>query len=141
MLPECHVERLRAVLEEISLIVAQVEGMEPGDVQCLIVDQMRIMELHSRFFGDPSPTDVITFPAGDGASSLWIEGDIAICLEVAREQASAAGHSALREIAFLGTHGILHLAGWGDGNPADRAAMLDRQESLLREVEERGLQL
>jgi len=39
-------------------------------------------------------------------------GDIVICREIAEGQAAEYGHSEEREIAFLFTHGLLHLLGY-----------------------------
>lgn len=91
-----------------------------------------ITELHERFFADPSPTDVITFPWGelpavDGAHL----GDVVVSVDAAAEQACEAGHSSAREVAFLALHGLLHLCGYDDATTQARDAMHQRQLLLL----------
>ena len=134
-LSPAELDRLAGVLE------AAVDSLEAdstrawGEVSCLIVGAGRISELHREYFNDPSETDVITFPASDDPNVQRVEGDIVVCLDVARGQALEAGHSTLREVAFLGVHGLLHLNGWTDRTAAMRDAMLLRQEAMLRDIE------
>jgi probable rRNA maturation factor len=135
MLPQTDVLRLRDVLGDVADRVADAADLQVGDIRFLIVDELQISELHGQFFNDRSSTDVITFPASDDAHHP-IEGDVAICFEVACRQARTAGHAVLREIAFLGVHAILHLSGWSDDTPAERELMLRHQDSLLREYED-----
>lgn len=102
----------------------------------LIADEAEISRVHWEFFGDSSVTDVVSFPAGDvhGGLDGYI-GDVAVCLEVAVEQAGEAGHSVQREVMFLAVHGLLHLLGHDDQSDGERWQMLDLQESLLSRFE------
>lgn len=95
-----------------------------------------ISVLHERFFHDPDPTDVISFPSGelDSGDEGYL-GDVIVSLDTGAVQAAAAGHSVEREVAFLLLHGFLHLCGFTDATPAERGEMLDRQEQLLHEFE------
>ncbi len=129
-------ESCKMMLTEILSRAAASIGIEEriafGEVTVLIVDEPRISELHSQYFSDSTPTDIITFgyPNENGA----IDGDIAICLDVAREQALEEGHSVRNELAFLGVHGLLHLAGWEDATEDLRNRMLERQVVILAEA-------
>ena len=58
-------------------------------------------------------------------------GDIVISLDTAARQADEHGHSLVRELQFLASHGLLHLLGWDHPDDASLAAMLERQETLL----------
>lgn len=95
-----------------------------------------IAEMHARFFSDPTPTDVITFPSGetpdDGGAYL---GDVVVSVETAAQQAVDGHHSPAREVAFLALHGLLHLSGYTDETIDQRAAMHQRQLLLLENWE------
>lgn len=93
------------------------------------VDSVEIRMLHGQFMGDPTPTDILTFPYVDPEIS---GGDIAICIAVANQQAPEHGKSLSDELAFLVLHGILHLTGHNDGTDVDRATMLARQDEILK---------
>jgi probable rRNA maturation factor len=75
-----------------------------GEVDVLITGNSRVKELNRRFRGKNKPTDVLSFPRAEG-------GDIAISVDMARENALRHGHRTLDEIKILVLHGLLHLAG------------------------------
>ncbi len=48
-----------------------------------------------------------------------------------KEQANLYGHSEMREIAFLGVHGLLHLLGYDHMEKNDEEIMFGKQEMIL----------
>src|SRR5215217_4194704 len=89
----------------------------------LISDQ-RISRLHLQFLGETGPTDVITFH----------EGEIFISVETARRNARHFGNSLMSEIKLYIVHGLLHLHGFDDQEPADLRRMKNTQEKILRDM-------
>ncbi len=81
-------------------------------------------QVHESFLGDPTETDVITFPYGE----------ILICPAVAREQAPGYGLEIEQEVLLYALHGLLHLAGYDDTTPAEAKQMATVQSTLLRRV-------
>lgn len=73
------------------------------------VSDRKSRELNRTFRGIDKPTDVLSFPSGDGGPDL---GDIAVSIETAKIQARQNGLSLEREIAQLILHGLLHLGGY-----------------------------
>lgn len=128
------VERLERTLNDAAKAIERDQPWNFGEVTVMLVSTARIIELHGRYLDDPTPTDIITFPYSEPATAATVDGDIAICLDVVKEQASEAGVPFERELAFVGVHGLLHLAGWDDLTEADRAAMHARQDEILEEV-------
>jgi probable rRNA maturation factor len=125
---------LCSILEE----VAALEGRFPrGDwsLTVRLTSDEELSLLHERYFGDPTPTDVITFPFDDPRDGSGHLGDIVISVDMAETHARSAGHSVAREIAFLGVHGLLHLCGYEDDSSCQRQDMLARQEMLLEKSE------
>lgn len=108
----------------------------------LVVDDATAGALHGEHFGDPETTDVMTFPDGstDPESGREHLGDVAICADVARRVAAerAGGRDpeavAAEECVLYAVHGLLHLLGYDDVDPADRRAMWDRQRETLAAV-------
>lgn len=94
-----------------------------------------ISALHDRFFSDPAPTDVISFPSGESPVGGGYLGDVVVSIDTAAAQASDGGHFRDREVAFLALHGMLHLCGYDDSNPDERSAMHQRQSELLADWE------
>src|ERR1700730_5857822 len=99
-----------------------------GLINVLVTSNREMKSLNARFRGKGEATDVLSFPAG-GMDGL--AGEIAISLEIAKENAGKLGHSATEELKVLILHGMLHLAGYDHDN--DQGRML-RKERRLREL-------
>lgn len=128
-------QRLRRTLDAAAGIIERGRPWRFGEVAIVLVTVERICELHERYLNDPTPTDIITFPYAEPEEGETVDGDIAICPDVVREQAEEAGVPFERELAFVGVHGLLHLAGWDDATAEERAAMHARQEEILQEIQ------
>jgi probable rRNA maturation factor len=83
--------------------------------------------------GLPDPTDVITFDlAGPGCAGL--HGDIAVSAETARRVARDLGWQPRHELAYYVVHGLLHLAGEDDLDPAARRRMRTREREIMAAI-------
>lgn len=107
------------------------QGVEAAEICVLLVDDRGIAGLHERWLGIPGPTDVITFDLSDAARPGVLHGDIAVSAETARRVARELGWQPRHELAYYVVHGILHLAGYDDHDPADRRAMRAREQVLM----------
>lgn len=58
-------------------------------------------------------------------------GDIAVSRDAIQRQAAQAGHRPAWELAYLLSHGVLHLIGYDDHTDAGYAAMVAHQERVL----------
>jgi probable rRNA maturation factor len=103
----------------------------PWALALRFVDDAEMAVLHDAYLGDPSPTDIMTFPYDpeDGEQG----GDILISVDTAAANAAEHGWESTDELRFLALHGLLHILGWDDHEDAGRAAMLARQHELLAE--------
>jgi len=92
--------------------------------------------LNRGYRGIDLPTDVLSFPVGDGpeASDLQMLGDIAICLPIADEQAANNGISLETEVACLAVHGGLHLLGYDHQTERERRVMNDKMNRIVASV-------
>jgi probable rRNA maturation factor len=75
---------------------------------------------------------VITFDLSDAARPGILHGDIAVSAETARRTARELGWQSRHELAYYVVHGILHLSGYDDHDPADRRAMRARERVLMQ---------
>ena len=132
--PGVDPERLRAL---VAFALAEERQGAGWSVAVALVDDLALRDLHARFMGIDEPTDCMTFPA-EGMAGEPLGGDIVISVERALEQGPEHGVSAAAEVDFLAVHCALHLCGWDDATPADRAAMHRRQEALIAEFAQRG---
>lgn len=92
-----------------------------AEITVAIVDDPTIAQLHERFLGDPSPTDVLTFVMEDTPRKL--EADVVVGADTALAAAEEYGWSPSDELLLYVIHGVLHLVGYDDTTPQRLAAM------------------
>ena len=83
-------------------------------------------------------TDVICFDYRGGESPLDeddVAAEILICPEAARRQNETRGRQFHRELALYLIHGLLHLAGEDDLDPASRRRMRRKERAALEHLE------
>lgn len=98
-----------------------------------IVDDAEMSALHVRFMGEPGPTDVLSFPAGD--PEAWLLGDIALDWEaIARQAAGPHEAQRLHEATVLCVHGLAHLLGHDHATAEEGRRMHRLEARLLRQL-------
>ena len=131
-----------------------------GQVSLLLTDDAAVRELNRVYRGLDETTDVLSFaPAhsglwqGDeepppelaGGPADWPAfvlppeeppplGEVIISYPQARRQALAANRPVERELAWLVTHGVLHLAGYDHLEPAETARMQALEQAALARI-------
>jgi probable rRNA maturation factor len=85
--------------------------------------------------GDPSPTDVITFP-GNAVSGTM--GEVCVSADKAAAVAAKRGVDFARELALYIVHGWLHLSGCDDKKPAARREMRAAERAALAAAKTAG---
>lgn len=132
------VEDIDVLNSYLSFVVKKMK-VENGIFNVIFVDSKYIHNLNKEYRGVDSVTDVISFALEDYddfvKSKFRLLGDIYICRERMIEQADIYGHSLLREMCFLATHGLLHLLGYDHMEEDDEKKMFGLQEELLNEYE------
>ncbi len=121
--------------------------ISPTDIYELslrLTDDREIQSLNAQYRSKNQPTDVLAFAALEVDSpqlppqvqlSMPVYlGDIVISVDTAHRQAQEQGHSLKTELAWLATHGLLHLLGWDHPDEESLMGMLDQQSSLLQIV-------
>lgn len=127
------------ILEKYTKHITKKLKIEQAIFNIILVDETKIHELNKNYRGVDRKTDVITFALEDGNSfknpEIRMLGDIYLCVPVAYEQAEIYGHSRIREICFLATHGVLHLLGYDHMDETEEREMFSLQEELLNSYE------
>ena len=100
-----------------------------------VTTDAEIRALNHKFHATNAATDVLAFPAEQGADKPrpYI-GDVVVSYDRARVQARTARWRIADELDLLAVHGILHLLGYDDLTPRQRAKMWKRQEEILGRV-------
>ena len=113
--------------------------IEEAIFNIIFVSNEEIHRINKEYRGVDRETDVISFALEDGEdvskNPIRVLGDIYIAIDVAYNQALEYGHSRMREVCFLVTHGILHLLGYDHMNEDDEKIMFDKQKEILEGYE------
>lgn len=102
------------------------------------MDDAGIALLNEQYRKKSRPTDVLSFPMQEtGLPEIQPQllGDIVISLETAGRQAQQHGVDLYEELAFLLTHGILHLLGYDhETSPGDKKRMFAKQKEIMQSL-------
>jgi probable rRNA maturation factor len=121
-----------AVVKKLVGLVEAGEG-RALPVSISVVDDHEIHRVNRDFLHHDEPTDVIAFDLGDDVESS-VAGEIVVSAECAERVARELGHTPPWELYFYICHGLLHLCGWDDAQPADRERMHARQAEYLKKA-------
>lgn len=99
----------------------------------------QIQKLNHQYRSLNKPTDVLAFAATESEIILPVEmaeplylGDIIISLDTAARQARLQNHVLAVELAWLASHGVLHLLGWDHPDDNSLRSMLRQQSKLVQ---------
>lgn len=107
-----------------------------------LTSDLEMQTLNAQYRQQDKPTDVLAFaaleadcPEPEEAADLPLYlGDIVISVDTAQTQAIAQGHDLPTELAWLASHGLLHLLGWDHPDEESLVKMLTQQKALLNTV-------
>ena len=129
-----EIKELKILNDYVKYVVKKLE-LEKCEFNIIIIDNERIHEINREYRNIDRETDVISFAMEDEMDVKYTDfrllGDIYISIDRVISQAKEYGHSELREICFLATHGILHLLGYDHMEPEDEKVMFGLQNELL----------
>ena len=116
---------------------ARQKGQKIASLAVVFCSDSYILALNRRFLGHDYCTDVIAFDARlpherqiKGASD-GIEGDIFISIDTVRANAAFYGVPFAKELGRVMIHGLLHLLGYGDITPKEKALMTKEEDKAL----------
>ena len=129
----CDVPDLEFSEAEVRTMLDRLDGLKshsipPGELSLAFLDEQTLRTMHGEFLGDPTPTDVITFPGGDEEN---FAGEICVSVENAAQYAVERGGDFAEEVVLYIVYGWLHVAGEDDRTPAAAAAMRSAEREAV----------
>lgn len=128
------IEELELLDEYVNYLVNKLE-LSNCEFNIIIVDNNKIHKINKEYRNVDRETDVISFAMEDNMDITYEDfrllGDIYISIDKCYEQALEYGHSSVREICFLTTHGVLHLLGYDHMEQEEEEKMFKLQDELL----------
>lgn len=129
-----EIKELSILNDYIKHLVKKLE-LEKCEFNIIIIDNQQIHEINKQYRNIDRETDVISFAMEDNMDIQYVDfrllGDIYISIDKCYSQAKEYGHSNIRELCFLATHGILHLLGYDHMQEDEEKEMFKLQEELL----------
>jgi len=114
-------DRLAAIAER----VLQLAEARQSHLGIVLVNDVAIASLNTRYHHMPGPTDVLSFDYGQGQCELVISVDRAV------DQAGQYRTTPGRELVLYVVHGILHLRGCNDHTAAQQRRMRAAERRLM----------
>jgi len=108
-----------------------------AELHLVLVSAREITALNEAHLGHEGPTDVITFDLADEVAfpgEPQTVGEIYVCLDVAAEAGERLGTGAAYETVLYCVHGMLHLTGLDDHEPAVRKRMRAAETRIMAEL-------
>ena len=123
--------RRRKLIEKAVLATFRSEKRRvPGEISVIFMDRAKMRRLNKQYLDHTHDTDVIAFNYDADVPGAPF-GDIYISAFQARRQAKELGHPVLKEVLTLVVHGTLHLLGYDDATPRQKAVMFRKQDAVL----------
>lgn len=120
-----------ARIGRIARTILNREGVREASLSIIFVSSPKIRSLNRQYRRRDYVTDVLAFDLREVKRSGQVNGDIAICVDMARKNAAAYQTSCARELVLYVAHGILHLLGFDDHRPRDIRAMRRKEQEIL----------
>ncbi|MBI4417684.1 MAG: rRNA maturation RNase YbeY [Ignavibacteriales bacterium] len=117
----------KETLRTVALVLKR-ESQNPMHVSIVFTNDRYMQTVHGRFLQTRRTTDVMSFPLKDGMS---IDGEVYVNLDQARRQSFRYGVPMSEEVRRLLIHGTLHLLGYRDATPRQRARMKRKEDMFL----------
>lgn len=108
-------------------------GYPDAQLSITLVGDAAIRKLNREYRHKDRPTDVLSFPLGDGAGQPLL-GDVVISVATAKRQAAEYDATLQRELERLLIHGILHLLGHDHHRRNERLRMEREEKRLARAI-------
>lgn len=118
----------RRIRQAVQAILRDADISE-AKISIAVVDDPTIAKLHDEFLDDPEPTDVLSFVLDRTEESL--EGEVIASADTAKTCAAKYKLTPEDELLLYVIHGALHLVGYDDIAPRDRAVMRKQEKKYL----------
>jgi len=109
--------------------VVKKESASIQEINYVFCSDSYLLSLNQGFLKHNTLTDIITFDNSEEASVL--EGEIYISVERVKENAKKYNVPFEDELSRVMIHGVLHLLGYKDKKPTEKAFMRKKEEASL----------
>ncbi len=108
------------------------EGAEPVSVGIVLTGHEAVLELNRAYLDHDYLTDVLSFNLSEDEDPLKIDGEVYVDLDTAAERHAEFGVPFEEEVLRYIVHGVLHLIGYTDDSPEEKAFMQELEDRYLQ---------
>ena len=117
-------------LRELIRRVIEEEGYHLRTLTVVLADHDTVLALNREYLDHDYHTDVLSFPLG-AESERVVEGEVYVDLDTAYERHNEFGTSFEDEARRYVVHGLLHLIGYDDAQPEEKARLRRLEDHYL----------
>lgn len=118
-------------LERLLYNVIAAEGARLRYLGIVLTDHATVLDLNRTYLQHDYHTDVLSFSLADDDAAGVVDGEVYVDMDTARERHAEFETSFEEEVRRYAVHGLLHLLGYDDATPADKAAMRRLEDRYL----------
>lgn len=108
------------------------EKVEFKSISYIFCTDEYLLKLNQEYLNHDTLTDILTFTLS--GTTLPVVSEIYISIERVRENASKLGLPYRSELYRVMIHGVLHLCGYADHNPEEKAIMRKKEDLYLSKI-------
>jgi|SRR3569833_1264729 len=105
------------------------EGYQLQELNYIFCSDAYLLQINQQYLDHDTYTDIITFDNSE--KEKIITGDVFISIERVRDNAKKFNTGETNELHRVIIHGALHLLGYKDKKPADKAQMTSKEDQYL----------
>lgn len=117
------------IVHDWVLNVIRKEGLDAGLINIIFCNDEYLLDLNQRFLERDTLTDVIAFDYGEDGKE--VSGDVFISIERIHDNAALLEQPPDHEVRRVIIHGVLHLCGYADKTPDEKASMTLNEDKYL----------
>jgi probable rRNA maturation factor len=138
-----HRKALRPVVEH---FLEDIAGLESWDLSIAFLGPVQMARWNESHLNHEGAADILTYDYSGGSAEdpsrpapedcRSIQGELLICPQVAWNVAPKFQKTWTNELVRYVVHGVLHLQGFDDIDPADRKVMKSRENRFMKILEQ-----
>ena len=113
---------------------ASVDQLGNCSLNIAFFTKTKMQDMNKKFAGKDSPTNVLSFPSNEDIKGVRFLGDIAICSELIKDEATAQGKNVQHHLMHIFIHGVLHLLGLDHAEQSSAEQMEALEVRVLKKL-------
>ncbi len=113
---------------------ASVDQLGNCSLNIAFFTKTKMQDMNKKFAGKDNPTNVLSFPSNEDIKGVRFLGDIAICSELIKDEATAQGKNVQHHLMHIFIHGVLHLLGFDHAEQSSAEQMEALEVRVLKKL-------